>query len=401
MIETDQDTRAQSIGVRIASADLAAAVEKFSDIGLLTGGKINLIALDAIVGRLGGRWAVRREQVYEYVDRTIERRLGARGCHLRISETDFLICHPELGRFSGQAACLQILRDVLTFFIGDASQADACVHQVTKVSATEIQGSRVRASEVEQGERMEREASASAHLCRPVDPWTSFVASDGRELRVTCDLESVIELKSFRPIGFRMVGRVLAVGSDEALTAAAVRKLSLVDILQIDLATVARGMEGLMAAESGERQPCVITPVSFTSLSSQRGRMHIARLLTEAKRLVKHGVICEIGDIDGVPHGTLLQVVSLIRPYCLFVVARLDPGPMAAITLSQLKRSGVQALSVESPQGLSDAAFLRWMKTTIPATRRVVRSTLLHRLASPRHAALAAQLGATHASFRQ
>lgn len=400
MAEREQDACAhETASGRMTSVDLAAAVARFSDAGLLAEGKINLIALDAIVGRLGARWALRRDQIYDHVDRAIQRRLSAQGYHVRISETDFLICQPELGRFSGQAACLQILRDILTHFIGDAAQADDCVHQVTKVSETEIQGLRVRASEVEQGQRMEREASASAPPPRTADQWTPFLASDGRELHVTCNLEPVIELKSFGRIGFRIARRVLVTGSDEALTAAMVRKLSRVDILRIDLATVAHGMDRLRAAESGERQPSLIVPVSFTSLSSQRGRTEIARLLMEAGGLVKRGVICEIDDIEGVPQGAMLQVVSLIRPYCLFVVAHLALGPPAAATVSQLKRSGVQALSVECPQRLSDAAFLRWMKTTIEAARRVVRSTLLYRVASPRHAALAAELGATHASF--
>jgi hypothetical protein len=61
----------------------------------------------------------------------------------------------------------------------------------------------------------------------------------------------------------------------------------------------------------------------------------------------------------------------------------------------------VQALSVECPHGLTDAAFLRWMKTTVEAARRVVRSMLLYQLAAPQQAALAAEIGATHASVRE
>jgi hypothetical protein len=385
---------------RITSVDLAAALDQFSDAGLLTEGRVNLIALDAIVERLGVRWTTRRAQIHDYVDRFIERRLGSDGYRLRISETDFLICQPEVGRFAGQAVCLQILRDVLTHFIGDATLADDCVHQVTKVGTSEIQGTRVRASEVAKGERMEREARearASARPRRTLDRWTPFVASDGRELRVACRLEPVVELKSFRQIGFRIARRVLA-GSDEAVTAEMVRKLSRADIMRIDLAAAARGMEALRAAETSEPPPSLIMPVSFISLSSQRGRSAIAGLLMEARDLVKRGVICEISDIEGVPQGVMLHVVSLIRPYCLFVVARIDSGPPAAAALAQLKHSGVQALSVESPHGLTDAAFLRWMKATVEAARRIVRSTLLYQLASPRQAALAAEIGATHAS---
>ena len=165
MTEPERNTcTGESTVKRITSVDLAAAADQFSDPNLLAAGKINLIALDAIVERLGEKWAQRRDQICDHVDRTLQRRLGSQGYHLRISETDFLICQPELGRFSGQAACLQILRDILTYFIGDATRVEDYVHQVTKVSATEIQGSQVRASEVWQGEQAEREAGAPASL---------------------------------------------------------------------------------------------------------------------------------------------------------------------------------------------------------------------------------------------
>ena len=397
MTDVDAISEGAAVGSRLASVDLGSALDPFGDAGLLAAGKVNLIALDAIVERLGPRWALRRDQIHEHVDRTIQRRLQSRGFHVRVSDTDFLICQPELGRFSGQAACLQILREILTYFIGDGARADDSVLQVTKVSATEIQGSPVRACEVEQGERIEREADAPAP--RAMDRWTPFVAADGRELSVTCDLAPVYELGSFGRIGCRMVRRVQVVSSGEVLTAAMIRALPPGDILRIDLATVAHGTNRLKATAGDGRHPGLIVPVSFTSLSSQRGRTEIARVLMDVRGLVERGVICQIGDIDGVPQGSLIQVVALIRPYCLLVVAHLDSGVPAAATLSRVKRSGLQGLAVDCTPLLSDAAMLRWMTTTIHSVRQVVRSTLLYSVASPRHAAFAAQLGATHASI--
>ncbi len=385
---------------RFTSVELGSAVEQFGDPDLLSEGKINLVALDAIVERLGNRWPTRRDQIYEHVDRTLHRRLGARGYHLRISETDFLICQPELGRFSGQAVCLQVLREILTHFIGEGSGADKCVHQVTKVTAREIEGWPVRRREVEEGEQAEFQASAGPPIGRrTVDHWTPFIASDGRPLAVSCGLEPVVELKCFRQIGLRIVSRVSIVDTGEMLTGAAIGALSQADILRIDLATLARGMERLRNLHAGSPQPGLIVPVSFTTLSSQRGRAAVAQLLLEARGLVTRGIICEIGGLDGVPPGVMLSVVSLIRPYCLFVVAHADRTPLAATMLRQLKASGVQALSVACPRRPSDAAALRWMKSTIEASRRVFRSTLVYGVGSHRLAALAAELGATHASI--
>lgn len=400
MIEPEQPPAPpEVVAARMASVDLGSALGPFSDTGLLAAGKVNLIALDPIVDRLGGRWALRRDQVHEHVDRTLQRRLGATGYHIRASETDFLICQPDLGRFSGQAAALQMLREILTHFIGDSALADDCVLQVTDISATEIACARVRISEVEKGERDERDASVRTPPDCVADRWTPFVASDGRRLSVTGDLAPVVELRSFGRIGCRMTRQVIDLGSGETLTAAMVRVLPQADIRRIDLATVAHGVDRLRAMQGSGRQPSLIVPVSFVSLSSQRSRAEIGRLLLSIRSLVEKGVICEIRDVEGVPQCALIQVVALIRPYCLFVVAHLAAGPMTAATLAHFQRSGLQGLSVECPQSLSDAALLSWMEVTVRAVRQVVRSSLMYRVASARHAAFAAQLGATHASL--
>jgi hypothetical protein len=384
----------------MVSSDAESALEAFTDPDLLSDGKVNLIALDAIVERLGQRWPHRRDQIYGHVDRVLQRRLASQGYHLRISETDFLICQPELGRFSGQAACLQALREILNHFLGEAEAADSCVVQVTKVSANRIEGWQVRASEVDEGEQAERRARASTSTgAHTLDHWTPFVASDGRELRVICALDPVVELKTFCRIGLRITARVEGPGS-EVLSASAISKLSSADILRIDLATLVRGLEELRMTTGRRLEPSLIVPVSFTTLSGQRGRVEFAKLLMEARGLVARGVICEISGVVGVPEGVMLTVVSLIRPYCLFVVAHFEGRLPGVANLSQLKRCGVQAFSMRCPRWLGEAAFLHWMKTTIASARRVVRSTLLYDIASPRHAAFAAQLGATHASFR-
>lgn len=389
---------------RMMSTGLAASIERFEDAGLLSEGKVNLIALDAIVERLGKRWPVRRDQIYDHVDRTLQRHLGLQGYYVRISETDFLICQPELSRFCGQAACLRYLREILTYFIGAAVQADQCVHQVTKISTHEIQGEQVDARQAEQAEARELAASAAsakeAQQARAVNQWSPFVASDGRELRVTATLEPVFELKAFGRIGFRMARRVVATGTEEELTPAMVANLSRADIVRIDLATVARGADRLRADVSGEQQPSLIVPVSFTSLSAQRGRTEIVKMLNEASGLVKQGVICEISDIEGVPQGALLSAASLIRPFSLFVVGRLNVAPPTSSTLAQLKGAGLQALSVECPPRQSETEFMDWAKATIDAAKQVSKSVLVYQAGSSRDAGLAGLLGATHASVR-
>src|SRR5438067_12280542 len=85
---------------RLLSPGIDAALEQFASPEVLAAGKVNLISMDAVAARFGARWPMRRDQVHEHVQGVLDRNLGARGFHLRISETDILVCHPELGRLA-------------------------------------------------------------------------------------------------------------------------------------------------------------------------------------------------------------------------------------------------------------------------------------------------------------
>jgi hypothetical protein len=393
---------------RMMSVGLSASLEQFDDAALLSEGKVNLIALDVVVERFGARWPQRRDQVYDHVERVLRKDLGRSGYFIRVSDTDFLICQPELGRFSGQAACVRYLSDILTHFVGNATQADHCVHQVNVISANEIVAQKVDARHAEREEAAEQQAIEKVAIAKKeaaakgpmVDQWSPFITTDGRGVRVSCTLEPVFELKTFGRIGFRMARRVMLVANDEELTPAALANLSRADILRIDLATIARGMSRLQADSGDERQPTLIIPVSFASLSNSAARAEIVSMLQQASSLVKQGIICEICDIEGVPQGAMLSATSLISPFSLFVVGRLSVMPVTPMTLEQLKGAGLRALSFECPRDQGQAEFLGWAKATIGAAKRLTKSVLVYRLASARDASLAAALGATHASLR-
>ena len=93
-------------GVRLVSADAEAQLARFADPALLHSGKINLISLEAVQHRLGDRWLQKREQVFDFAEKVLERAIGVHGVYLRVSDTDYFVIQPDLGRFAGQASCL-------------------------------------------------------------------------------------------------------------------------------------------------------------------------------------------------------------------------------------------------------------------------------------------------------
>ena len=400
---------------RMVSAGLEASLEQFNDAQLLAEGKVNVISLQSVQERLGGRWAFKRDQVYGFTDRVLERGIGADGIYLRISDTDFFIVHPELGRTAGQAACLRCLREVLNHFLGDDQMAAASVLQVTRIGAGALEA---RMTELATGVAPDDVGPAEPEAARetvaapaPKAPgpgaaasggsalaqWTPFDCADGRRLRVSATLHPVYELKGFTRIGFRMKRRVIVMQTDEELSQPEIAALSAADLLRVDVATILRGVDRLKAEGDKESPLSLIVPLSFISLSGQRGRTELVKHLKAAGELVRMGIICEICDIEGVPPGMLLAAASLARPFTL-LVAGLLLAPTPAV-VRHLPGAGLQALSFECPPGLGDAEFTGWAVAAIGAAKQIARSVLVYGSDSTERLSTLAALGATHASL--
>jgi hypothetical protein len=393
--------------VRLVSADAQQALEQIQASSLLSEGRVCLMGLDPVRERMGPRWVGRRQMVYDYIQQTLRRQLGAHGFFLRISETDFLVAQPAVSRLAGQAYCLNCLREVLTYFLGEALITDIVVHEVRSIDGGSVGAQRLDATAIEaEAEALSQvpAAASAAQTARPQltmtsqDRWTPFVANDGRTLRASCQLEPVFQLKTYGRIGYRMRRRVLRQPGDTPLTIAEQRKLTGGDIEKIDFATLARGLNRIEQEGDGERQPSLILPVSFTTLTSGRGRTILAEFFRAAQSSVQRGLICEVCDIEGVPPSALLAATSLMRPFCLFIVGRLAQIPSNG--LSSLKDAGLQGISIERPASVdSDEAFDAFAKTVVCAAKPVVRAVMLYGVDGPRQAALASLHGATHASF--
>ncbi|HEY3697374.1 hypothetical protein [Phenylobacterium sp.] len=384
---------------RLLPGGLDDSLIRFNDPALLAAGKIVMISLDAVVERLGNKWALRCDQVYEHAERTLERIVGPQGYHLKVSGADYLICQPETGRFVGQANALRALREILGHFLGAAGLADTGVHEVVKVYGRSIEAHQLDAVTIDAEAVHEAKAAVAQSAPAGADECQArFVSADGRALRVSCALEPVFELKNFNRIGMRLARRVLANGSDAPLLPDQLSALARADILRVDLATIGRGLERLRAGTEAGRHPTLIVPVSFTTLSSQQGCHDVVKVFQEAATLVRNGVICEICDIAGAPSAALSAAVSVIRPFALYVVGRLGAGHPTAT--GALKGLGLHGLSLDLPAHGGEPELTGGLRAHVEAARRIARSVMVYGLPSAREAGMVALLGATHAGVR-
>jgi len=114
--------------------------------------------------------------------------------------------------------------------------------------------------------------------------------------------------------------------------------------------------------------------------------------------MVKCGVICEICDIEGVPSGSLVAAVSLIKPFALLVEGRLTTAEPPLVR--RLKGAGLRALSIECPPRLADDEFSEWAERVVRRAKRVSRSVMVYQVRSERRAGELAMIGATHVSLQ-
>jgi hypothetical protein len=389
--------------LRVLNPAGVAAAAQLQGSPLVGDGRVNLIALDEVVERLGGRWPVKREQVYAHVEAVLGRRVGPNGFFQRISETDFLVVQPDVGPFGAQSLCLRCLGEIMTYFFGRAEYHALMVHRVTQLSPGGVEAVPVDPVQAARGERQELDAERAAagdpaggDLLAP-GRWSPFVADNGRTVRVSCVLEPVFELKKNTRIGYRLRRRVIDIRTGDPLSSDEISRLSRSDLLRMDMATIARGLLRLDSAQERERQLSLIVPVSHVSLSNHVGRHMLSQAFAQARQAVRSGVICEVCDIAGVPQVALVESVALISSSCLFVIGHLGSGRPES--MPAMKSAGLRAVSIDCPPAAGDAEFVGWLRTMMQASRKVTKSVMVYRCHSPRQMALAGMLGATHASL--
>jgi hypothetical protein len=402
LVRPDADERP----ARFVSPGLEAAIEQFASPQFLSAGQVNIIALDEVVERFGKRWAARRDQVHAHVDANLERNLGGRGYHLRTSDTDVLICHPEMNRHAAQAACLRYLREILSHFLGESDPSGLTVHEVLSVSP---QGLEVRAVDMTRPEPTAASQPAPRAAAGPAGPaaaparrathqWTPFVSTSGRRIQVACELQPVVELRSLRRIGFRIVRTATFIDECQDLTLDDYAVLQQRDIVRIDLATISAGISVFKEESGVQEEASLILPLAVQSLFNIDGRAQVITAFKEARALVTRGIICQLSNIDGVPSSTLVATSSLIRPFSLLVVGQVSDDTPAR--LAGFQGAGLHGLAIECPGTLADAEFAAWASPVVAAAKRAAKSLLMYGVASAAQAALAATLGATHCAIR-
>ncbi len=393
---------------RLISDDGGTVIDRLCGSPLLAAGKVVMIGLDAVRTGMGESWAGKRERVWEFSERCFTRHAGSEAMVVRVSETDYLIVQPDLSRYAGQATCLAALKEVLTFFLGEARRGDLALREVTTLSHGSFTSRHLEdvvfadpssadaSAEVAIDPRPARAAEApTAQSLSSPDRWSPFVSDEGRTLRISSRLEPVFEMHQARLVGHRLDPVVTCLDTQVTLDVAALRALSGADRERVDLATIARGVSRIRSTDAKARSPLIMLPAAFTTLGSSRGRAALVAALTEAKIDAWTRVVCEITDLDDVPASRLVEALSLIKPFCYAAVGRVGKNGR---TLNALASAGFNGVSRLFNGERDDGALYDGLRRHVAACQGRIKVCMAFGLPSYRALAVAGAAGATHAS---
>lgn len=392
---------------RFRSADLGAALEQFARPELLSAGKINVIALDAIVERLGERWPARSEHVHRHVQAVLERQLGLQAYSLRVSDTDILVCQPQLGRLAAQASCIRLLREILRYFLGEIDLPEIDVHEVTSLSTEGVEARRVNEREALAASANEdvsdliivERRTGDLSPIGPLEAGAAFAYVNGRRVHLHGRVTKVIELQRRCVIGARISKRVVFEDTGGEIPTSELTQWRGVDRLELNVSAIETGLRLLDTAPGQARPRALIVPVALSSLATTDGRMRMIRALKAARGHAIQGVICELRHVEGVPAATLVAAIAAIRPFALIVIANVES--MTRMVAGPLETARLNGVSLECPPNLDQGALVAWTQVAVANAKRIAKSVLLYEMPRDIDVSLIAGAGATHAAFTE
>lgn len=379
---------------RVVASDAREALSRLAGSEVLKTGGVNIIGLDAIRTRLGDRWPAKRLRVWEHTESDLERRLGPYDMFIRLDEVNYLIATPTLSRFQAQAACMHAMQDVLKFFLGDSQRRDVMVRNVTSIGDGEVSSAPLDPAAIE------RDAAApppEPHEEQPAPEWkpplagrresSVFLGVSRKPVEVRLGVEAVWNLRRDLITSF-LIER-----------ASAPRAADPADLLQVDIGVMAYASQLLQEHQRTGGRLTLHVPISFSSVASARSRELSIKMMRHLHQAMRETTLVEIADLDpGVPPSRLIEVVSLIQPFCLGVLARVRPSRKA---LDAVRGCGLKGLIVEAGQlGRNPAEVGVLMKAFAEAARGIAPNLIVHGLEDQMMIALAKTAGLTHASVK-
>ncbi len=392
--------------------DAVEIIERLRETHVDINGHAFLLKLDTLIVRLGAKWEGKREQVFDHLKVAFERAHPEPNWCIPINQDCLLGMLPESGSRKAALFMAETWRELCGFFVGDMSALevplyDVLAEDVDRISLKKIDlatyfptsgadnapiKARTGLSSSEDGKTENSSAGQ-----RPLIVATSL-SHAGRNLKVASSVEPLFEMKKMVLIGHRLESMVMENLDNTLLDRKALANLDwglreMVDILNID-----QGLKLLKLRSPEQRKMMMVVPAAFSTFASARARQKITQEVQKAAAEMGLKVLFEVRGLDGVPPHRVLEVVSLIKPFCMTVVGSVSPDRKI---IAALTKCGLSGVCVEYDGAKRDEDNLRDYLGGLAATAKLsAGACMVQGFDNYRQMAVARLAGVTHASMR-
>jgi hypothetical protein len=404
--------------LRIAQDDAAEIIERLRETHADLQGRAYLLRLDVLIERLGRRWEMKRDTVFDQLRTSFERKFPEPNWCIAINDNCFLAVLLTLGEYKGALSAAELWYTAGQFFVGDVSSQppplyEAIADDVDRLRLIPIDLStyfdRAEARPMG-GTRTPGGESQTSVVAKPapapgtMTPITRARAGGvvmtiaGRPLRIASTLEPVFEMRKLTMIGHRFEASVSDAGGPLALDGKAMSSLDWGDREQIDLANIEQGLKLLQMRAPEQRKMVMVVPAAFSTFASVRSRSKIAAMVSAASQEMALKVLFEVRNLNGVPIGRTMEIISLLRPYCMTVMGHVGADPRAIMSL---KGCGLAGACVDF-DGLrrDDTALEIYLTGLSTASKTATGACMIHGFDNLHQMAVARLSGVTHAGVR-
>ena len=396
--------------------DAVEIIERLRETHVDSTGHAFLLKLDTLIVRLGARWEQKSELVFEHLKTLFERQYPEPNWCIGINGEAWLALLPTVGSRKGALAVTEFWRELCGFFVGDMSAVEVPLYEVraedvdrfsikpidlkTWFDAPEDDGGPIKARSgafnVANGAE-EGPGGAAAKGARPMMV-AATVSYGGRNLKIASSVEPLFEMKKMAMIGHRLEGLVMENLDNTLLDRKALANLDWGLREQVDVLNVEQGLKLLRMRSPEQRKMLMVVPAAFSTFASNRARAKITQDVARAGAEMGLKVLFEVRGLDGVPPHRVLEIVSMIKPFCMTAVGSVSADRKA---IGALSKCGLSGVCVEY-DGVKrdDDALKEHLSMLSAAAKASAGACMIQGFDNYRQMAVARLAGVTHASIK-
>ncbi len=407
-----------AITLKLTQDDAVEIIERLRESHADSLGRAFLINLDTIIETMGAKWEVKRDLVFSHLKTSFERKFPEPNWCIAINDNAFLAVIMTLGEYKGALSAAELWFGVGQFFVGDVSKMrpplfEALAKDVDVMTLIPIDLAKYfdraqarpfrNPSDPLPGapdsapERQNLAVGTMTAVRRPAASGAMVIVG-GRNLRVTCALEPLFEMKKMAMIGHRLEATVVEASGNVSIDAKAMAAMDWSDREQVDLASIEQGLKLLALKSPEQRKMLVVVPAAFSTFAAARTRIKITNEVSRASREMGIKVLFEVRNLSGVPPHRILEVISLLKPYCMTLMGNIGADQKA---IARLRGCGLSGACVDYDSGRRDDATLTdYLSGFSTAAKASTGACMVKGFDNLHQVAVARLAGITHASVK-